>query len=80
MTFKKLINEYDSLKDELMEYDSRFHDNIFWDMTGYCEDYEEFHFNDDQEDLQGLLKDLEKQVKACRQLLQGFQNLNYIYS
>ena len=67
--FYKLLGEYEDLKDSLMDYDDNLHDGMYWDIRGYYEEgYEE-----------SLLEDLNNQVKACRKLLKGYKELNYIF-
>lgn len=68
--FIKLYNEYAELKNELMDYNENLHDSMYWDLEGY---YEE---SDDHE---ALFDDLYNQVKACRSLLKGYKQLNYIF-
>ena len=66
--FYKLLGEYEDLKDSLMEY-TNLHDGMYYDIRGYYEEgYEE-----------SLLEDLNNQVKACRKLLKGHKELNYIF-
>jgi hypothetical protein len=66
--FYKLLGEYEDLKDSLMEY-TNLHDGMYYDIQGYYEEgYEE-----------SLLEDLNNQVKACRKLLKGYKELNYIF-
>jgi len=65
--YLKLLKEYDELKDKIMEIDDRFHDGMYYDLMGYYE--EEYEY----------LPELESQVKACRSLLKGLKELNYIF-
>ena len=66
--FYKLLGEYEDLKDSLMEY-TDLHDGMYYDIQGYySEGYED-----------SLLEDLNNQVKACRKLLKGYKELNYIF-
>lgn len=65
--YLKLLNEYQELKDKIMEIDDRFHDGMYYDLMGYYE--EEYDY----------LPELESQVKACRDLLKGLKALNYIF-
>ena len=81
--FFKLINEYNHLKDELMDFDDNLHDPMYWDVQGYCESFDEITcmYNEDVnlEDLESIIEDLQKQVEACRLLLKGFKKLKYVY-
>ena len=65
--YLKRLNEYQELKDKIMEIDDRFHDGMYYDLMGYYE--EEYEY----------LPELESQVKACRSLLKGLKGLNYIF-
>ena len=79
--FTKLINEYDSLKDKLMDYEGNLHDPMFYDIQGYCESFDEITYDEyiNLEDLEYIIEDLQKQVEACRLLLKGFEKLEYVY-
>ena len=70
--FYKLLGEYEDLKDSLMEY-TDLHDAMYWDIKGYYEEVSEV-YNEES-----LLEDLNNQVKACRKLLKGYKELNYIF-
>tara|TARA_R110000782_G_scaffold185619_1_gene275735 strand:- start:135 stop:362 length:228 start_codon:yes stop_codon:yes gene_type:complete len=68
--YNKLLNEYNDLKDKIMEIDDRFHDGMYYDIMGYEEEsYENLDY----------LPELESQVKACRDLLKGLKALKYIF-
>ena len=75
--FYKLLNEYDELKDKIMEHDDRFHDGMYYDIQGYSEIYE-YELETDEERANEI-KTLHKQVNACRILLKGLESLNYTY-
>lgn len=75
--FYKLLNEYDELKDRIMEHDDNYHDGMYWDIQGYMETYE-YELDTDEERSEEI-ETLHKQVKACRMLLKGLESLNYIY-
>ena len=74
--FYKLINEYGELKDELMDHEANLHDGMYWDIQGYIEYFE---FECTREEEKDIIDDLNKQVKACRKLLKGYQELKYIF-
>ena len=75
--FYKLLNEYNELKDKIMEHDDRFHDGMYYDIQGYSEIYE-YELETDEERANEI-ETLHKQVKSCRMLLKGLESLNYIY-
>ena len=76
--FYKLLNEYDELKDKIMDHDGKYHDGMYWDIQGYAESYE--YELDTDEERTNEIEMLNNQVKACRMLLKGLKALNYIYS
>ena len=76
--FYKLLNEYDELKDKIMDHDGKYHDGMYYDIQGYSEIYE--HELETDEERTEEIETLHKQVKACRMLLKGLKALNYIYS
>ena len=75
--FYKLLNEYDELKDRIMDHTNKFHDGMYYDIQGYSEIYE--HELETDEEKTEEIETLHKQVKACRMLLKGLKALNYIY-
>ncbi len=75
--FYTLLNEYDELKDKIMEHDDNYHDGMYYDIQGYSEIYEYELEND--EERTNEIETLNKQVKACRMLLKGLESLNYTY-
>jgi len=75
--FYKLLNEYDELKDKIMDHNENFHDGMYYDIQGYSEIYEYELEND--EERTNEIETLNKQVKACRMLLKGLESLNYTY-
>lgn len=75
--FYTLLNEYNELKDKIMEYDENYHDGMYYDIQGYSEIYE-YELENDEERINEI-ETLNKQVKACRMLLKGLESLNYIY-
>ncbi len=68
--YEKLLNEYESLKNELMNHEENLYDSMNWDLEGY---YEEYNNKD-------LFDNLYNQVLACKSLLKGYKKLNYIFS
>ena len=68
--FEKLLEEYRTLKDELLDFEENLHDGMYYDIQGYWEEYNEY---------EGLFDDLHNQVKACRNLLKGYKELHYIF-
>ncbi len=75
--FYKLLNEYDELKDKIMEHKEGFHDGMYYDIQGYSETYN-YELETDEERANEI-ETLHKQVKACRMLLKGLESLKYIY-
>jgi hypothetical protein len=76
--FYKLLNEYDELKDKIMDHtNDQLNDGMYWDIQGYVETYE-YELETDEERTDEI-ETLHKQVKACRMLLKGLESLNYIY-
>jgi len=66
--YLKLLKEYDELKDKIMEIDDRFHDGMYYDIMGFMSETDD-----------GLIDELESQVKACRSLLKGLKALKYTF-
>ncbi len=71
-SYSDLIDEYMELKDEIVDYTDEFHDDMLWDIQGYCE-----YLDEDEDDLD--IESLLKQVKAVRLLLKAIQSLEYIH-
>ena len=63
---KKLLRRYDEIKDELMDYTDDFHDDMMYDIQGYCS------LLDDEDKA-----DLAKQVEAFENILKGYKALKY---
>jgi hypothetical protein len=61
------IHRYDEIKDELMEFTDEFHDDMMYDIEGYCSE----QLDDDDK------ADLVKQVEAFENILKGYKALNY---
>lgn len=72
--FKRLINRYRQLQDELMEYNSALHDPMQYDIEGYEEDLNNDELTPER------LEDLANQVIAFKHMLKAFKMINYIYS
>jgi hypothetical protein len=68
--FEKLLEEYRTLKDELLDFEENLHDGMYYDIQGYWEEYNQY---------EELFDDLHSQVKACRNLLKGYKQLHYIF-
>ena len=64
----KLIDRYMDLKDELLEFTDEHHDNMLWDVMGYCE----------EDDID--IDTLKKQVKAFEMMLEAHKLIEYTYS
>lgn len=75
--FYRLINEYHEIKDELLNYEDSLHDGMYWDIQGYIETFENELEN--QDEIEAEIEQLEKQVSACRMILDGFKSLKYVY-
>ena len=66
----KLIDRYSELKDLIEDYTSQYHDEIYWDLIGYCEDLE-------NKDLTSTcIETLEARVNACETLYKGLVMFN----
>jgi hypothetical protein len=66
----KLIDRYMELKDELLDFTEEYHDNMLWDVIGYCEE--------DEDDID--IDTLKKQVKAFEMMLEAHKLIEYMYS
>ncbi len=64
---KNPIHRYIELKDELMEFTDKFHDDMMYDIEGYCSEQ-----LDDEDKA-----DLVKQVESFESILKGFKALKY---
>ena len=71
--YSELIDEYMELKDEIVDYTDEFHDDMLWDIQGYCE-----WLDEEEDDLD--TKSLLKQLEAVRLLLKAIQSLEYVHS
>lgn len=73
--FRKLLREYSSLKDSLLDISPSLYDGCYYDIQGY-----DFVDIDDNEELEHHLEILERQVKALRQISKGLSELNFIFA
>jgi hypothetical protein len=69
--YKKLIREYISIKNDLLDYTESFHDGMFFDIEGYIEAFS----NQDYDEI----NELENQVKSFRLILEGFKGIKYVF-
>lgn len=65
-----LLKLYSDLKDELLEYTDLYHDSMYWDIIGFYESLDEGDF---------YIEELESQVRAVQDLINGFKNLNFMF-
>jgi len=65
-----LLKLYSDLKDELLEYTDQYHDSMHWDIIGFYESLDEGDF---------YIEELESQVRAVQDLINGFKNLNFMF-
>jgi len=67
--FNDLLSEYNCLADSLLKHNKNLYDGMYYDIQGYiAEGYNEIE-----------LEHLNNQVKACRKLLKGYEELHYIF-
>jgi len=66
---KKLLQHYNYLSNEIMNYTSIFHDDMYFDIQGYV--YEDVESID--------IEKLKIQVKSFELILKGIKGLNYMY-
>lgn len=69
--YKKLISEYQSIMDDLLDYTANFYDNMLYDIEGYIAMYNDEDYDD--------IESLRNQVKAFRLILNGMKNVNYVF-
>jgi|Laugresu1bdmlbsd_1035121.scaffolds.fasta_scaffold23743_5 hypothetical protein len=69
--YKKLIREYISIKNDLLDYTESFHDGMLFDIEGYIEAFS----NQDYDEI----NELENQVKSFRLILEGFKGIKYVF-
>lgn len=73
-----LVDKYFDLKDELEDYTSKYHDEIFYDCQGYYEDLSESE-DDETFNAQVLVKRIEA-VKALHNALKGYTASEIVYA
>ena len=78
---QRLIREYLDIADELDGDYQGFnaYDQCMYDAEGYSDQIYEAFIGKDEKYMDELLNDLNTQVKAMRQILQGFRELNFIF-
>ena len=78
---QRLIREYIDMADELDGDYQGFgaYDACMYDAEGYSDTMYEAFITKDEEYMNEILNDLTSQVKAMRQILQGFRELKFIY-
>jgi len=69
--YKKLIHEYISIKNDLLDYTESFHDGMSFDIEGYIKAFS----NQDYDEI----NELENQVKSFRLILEGFKGIKYVF-
>lgn len=65
-----LLKLYADLKDELLEYTHEYHDSMYWDIIGFYESLDEGDF---------YIEELESQVRAVQDLINGIKNLKFTF-
>ena len=69
--FRELCEQYDKIKDELLEYTEYYHDGMYFDLEGYYMLLAEGEYDE--------IETLRNQVDACRLLLEANKKLDYRY-
>ena len=69
--YKKLISEYQSIKDDLLDYTTNFYDNMAYDIDGYIAMYSDEDYDD--------IESLRNQVKSFRLILNGMKKVDYVF-
>ena len=72
----ELIDIYFTIKDELLDHTDEYHDNMYWDIQGYCEELEMLENEEDEAYYVGLIK---QQVKAFTDLKTALDQINYVF-
>jgi len=67
---ERLIAKYIIAKDDIENYTSKYHDEMYWDIIGYQEDLE------DRELTEACIETLEARVNACVMLERGLRLFN----
>jgi hypothetical protein len=70
-TLRAQVLEYQSIKDELLDYTEAYHDGMYFDIDGYKGQMYEGDYDD--------LEALRCQIVAVRMLLKAHKNLKYIF-
>ena len=66
----ELIKIYSDLKDELLDYTEEYHDSMHWDIVGFYESLDEGDF---------YIEELENQIEAVQNLINGLKKLNFTF-
>ena len=66
----ELIKIYSDLKDELLDYTEEYHDSMHWDIIGFYESLDEGDF---------YIEELENQIEAVQNLINGLKKLNFTF-
>lgn len=67
--YKKLVDEYHAINEELFYFTEEFYDQISYDIEGYVSMY----YEDDYGDIDSL----RNQVKSFRSILKGIKTIDY---
>lgn len=67
--YKKLIDEYYAINNELLEFTQAFYDNISYDINGYVSMYYDKEYDD--------IESLRNQVKSFKSILKGMKTIEY---
>lgn len=70
--YRDLIHEYESIKEELIEYTEEFHDAMLFDIEGYVDRFYDKDYSD--------IDDLRNQIKSFRLILEGLKTMKYVFS
>ena len=69
--YKKLVDEYHAINEELFEFTDAFYDSISYDLDGYVAMYYDNEYDD--------IDSLRNQVKSFRAILNGMKTMKYIF-
>lgn len=72
----ELIDIYTTIKDELLDHTDEYHDNMYWDIQGYCEEWENLEDEEGEAYYVGLIK---QQVKVFTDLKNALDQINYVF-
>jgi hypothetical protein len=67
--YKKLVDEYYAINEELFEFTDAFYDSISYDLDGYVAMYYDNEYDD--------IDSLRNQVKSFRAILKGMKTMRY---